>query len=689
MDTYRTSQVYNTQNQSNLSNEVVRSNLESVIEYQKSQMSLMKVIKMLALLLTAIVVIVLTIFLLRPSVRIDNCPNDLSQYSFTEKIRYRILGITPDCTSSNANQNNQYKRENGDSIWDIVKPSGDSKEDKQMREKLKNQKFTVQGYLPVIPEYEQIRKNRDQYNLSNELNQSCFDGGNQLDCQTYKSVKATLNNIFQVQLDQNSTADDFDGVRKDLEGQTDLYNETNKLMDRKFLFDVQYTVNDLVNSQKNYVKKKARLNNVQSVFFEKMKQLEGISSELTATKQRIDDEKAKNSTFDSRLSDAEQTIQRLVNDINERKNQLTKKQKDQIDHLERLNSAVHSLELELKDKDKVMSEIKMHQGKIVKNQAIIDDSINTLKKLNDELQNLLNRQQDNALKNTEFNKRQAFLEHQKKMHSISLNVLLKNKEIKEYLDGLIDQKKDIKDLDNLMSFKIENETRLLEQVNEYNKASDEFDQLEGEVVVDVSKDHSKEIQSKIDKDKEELAKITTKYTELKDTLNKYQTSELEIKNLRVKIAKVDNKLEDLEKEKKAYFKQDYNIQDKIDSLRNRIKAIEDQIQALRNDIASSTDFIQTKTAWLEEKQQQLATASEERNKYKAQYDRENAEINRIFENLNNQLNEARKNRQSLIDEKNAFEATIRRMESEMKEKADDCVNLKLYLQEMEKLMPVS
>ena len=689
MDTYRTSQVYNTQNQSHLSNEVVQSNLESVIQYQNSQMSMMKVINMLIILLSAIVIIVLGIFTLRPSVRTDNCPTDLSQYSFTEKIRYRMLGITPECISSNPNQNNQNKGENDDPIWNMVKPSGDSKEDRQLGEKLKNQKFTVQGYLPVIPEYEQIRKNRDQYNLSNELNQSCFDGGNQLECQTYKSVKATLNNIFQVQLDQNSTADDFDGVKKELEGQTDLYNETNKLMDRKFIFDVQYTANDLVNSQKNYVKKKARLNNVQAVFFEKMKQLEGISSELTTAKQRIDEEKTKNSTFDSRLSDAELNIKKLVDEINERKNQLTKKEQDQIEHLERLNSAVGSLEAELADKDKIMSEIKMHQGKIVKNQAIIDDNKNTLKKLNDDLTELLNRQQSNTVKNTEFNKKQGALEHQKKLHTISLDVLLKNKEIKEYLDGLIDQEKDINDLNSLMGVKIEKETSLLEQVNEYNKASDEFDKLEGEVVVDESRDHSKEIQSKIDKDKEELAKITEKYTELKDTLSKYQTSEIEINNLRVKIADVDKKLEDLEKEKKAYFKQDYNIQDRIDSLRNKIKGIEDQIEALRNDIAFSTEFIQTKTTWLEDKQQQLAKAFEERNTYKAQYDRENAEINKVFEDLNKQLNEARKNKQNLIDEKNAFVATIRRMESEMKEKADDCVNLKLYLQEMEKLMPVS
>ena len=689
MDRFRTSEVYNTHNQTNLSADVVRSNLESVIEYQKSQMSLMSVIKMLVVLLTAVIVIVLTIFLLRPSLRVTGCPIERDQYTLTERIRYSWFGIEPVCVGDVAAQGEPASQASRDSIWDKLMPSGLSKEDKERMDRLKNQKFSVKGYLPSIPDYEQIKRNKAQYDLSNELNQSCFEGGNQLDNPSFKSVKTYLTSIFGVQLDQNSNDNDFKGVKQQLDSQADRYGDATQLMDKEFIFNVQYSVNDLVNSHKNYLRKKSQLNSVQALFFEKMRLLEGMSADLATAKSNIDLEKEKNGNFQARLDDADGTITSLNNKINEKKDSLTKKQKDQIEHLEKLGNSIFELEEELKVKPTTLAEIKLKESQVLKNQVAIEHKNKTLDQLRKDLQELLNRKESNAVKQNEFDAKQRELEKKRRIHQMKLDILLESSQIKEFLEGLMNKERNINDLNAIVDTKISKESQLLEEVKDYNEAKEKFDQLEGETVVDEETDASAQIESLIKKDRDDLELIKSKYEDLKKVVDEYQDTKLEINNLKVKIQDLTTALDDLEKEKKNYFKGDYNIQDRIDSLTNKIKTIEDEVERLRQQIVDNTEFCRSKRSWFEDKERQLTDLKEERSRYKKQYDKENAEINKIFEDLTNQLNEARKNRQAIIDEKKTFEITIRRMEDEMKQKVDDCVTLKLYLQEMEKLMPVS
>lgn len=606
MDRYRLSEIYQSElNRSNLSDGEVKSNLQSVIEYQKSQMSVMKIIKYLSLLLTIIVVILVFTLLLGQSSSIRDCPVEESQFTYLESFKYNVFGVVPDCNGTELAHQHIEKRKASDSIWDIIKPSSSNKQVDEFQRKLKEQSFSVQGFLPSLPEYEYIRKNRNKFELSNELNSSCFDGGNQLDCDHYRSVSSAFESIFEVSLNQNSSRDDFVDVKKKLVDQSERYKDAERLLDNEFLDEVRLNVNDLSHSYRNYLNKKGRLNEFQEKFYVLMKKLEGISDELGLAKREVDEEKLKGADLDSKIAEANRLLEYYTGQINEKKNTLSAKEKERFEALKVLDEQINDLKKLLSSKPKIEAEISQKTNSITRNEALILQKEERVRKVREELAILRSKKADNEVKEGEFTFRRNQFEKTKLIHTIKLKAALKNREIKLFLDGLVDESKDINSLEHLMGNKINDQKELLEQIERYKEESKKMDSKPGTIIEDQETGNSEEIRSYISKDQEDLENIKSKYEELIKVVGEYKDSEIEINNRKTKILDIDRELKDLEKERKNYFKDDYNIQDKIDRLEREINNLENDIANLRRINSDNNEFIQTKTAFIRENEQKL------------------------------------------------------------------------------------
>ena len=269
------------------------------------------------------------------------------------------------------------------------------------------------------------------------------------------------------------------------------------------------------------------------------------------------------------------------------------KEQKELAELRQMGDRIEEVKSFIANANRIRADIRQRQDNVAKNKNIVadvDEKINGLEKEIDEVQSQ-HKDKTGIYKN--LHDANEIYENRKRIHAIKLEVLLRNKEIKEFLDKLINSNTNIDNLSDLMDSKITNEEKLMLLMNQYNEESANMDVTEGKTIVDIESVTSDFMKDKIERDRENFKRIMEKYLGLKKVVDEYEDPDLEISNLKIKIAEIDNKKHlntieqnrakgDIDKLDKILSK----LQDQLNTLkdkRNQIQTAVDQDEAYIND----------------------------------------------------------------------------------------------------------
>lgn len=611
MDTYRVSDANLSMiNRSYVSQGRVRSNIESVIDYQNSQTKLFKLtLILLVIMVGACLLLIGHVFFNRGVSRVQEV--DTTSWSTYDKIKYTFFNIVPSKnrpTSDNQVKDPAQKSESGffdhlKDLWPLDKGCGHLQ---KFEQKLKAQRFSVQRHIENLPNYDHVKNNRSQYEISAELSQSCLADNLEATKLTFDGIMGSFDRIVGIgHLDLNSTPDDFTTLTTQIHDDENRYKEAERLLDNEFIYGVKANVNDLVNSHKNLQEKKVLLNGYRFNLFNHMKQLENTINEIKVAKQASDDQKAQEINLNNRLGEAGALVHKYEELIKQKEASMGKKEQNELAELRQMDDRIDEIKTYIVNAERIRTECHQKRDRISKNQNNISDIESRSSHIQSEIDKLQHQRKDkdNAFKN--LADANELYENRKTIHAIKLEVLLRNKEIKEFLEKLINSKTNMDNLTNLMDSKISNEEKLILLMNEYNEDSAKIDAMEGRTVVDQETVTSDSLKGKIEKDREDFKRIMEKYIGLKKVVDEYEDPDLEIHNLKVKI-------QDISERKDKNLDEQKRLKNEIDKLDKQINSLEDQLRNLndkRNSIQISIDqddnYIKEKESSLDDAERKL------------------------------------------------------------------------------------
>jgi len=576
-----------------------RSTLESTIEYQNSQVSLSKIMKYLFLTLFAALILLVTYTFM------DNSPAkieriDKSGWTMYDRFKYSAFDITPTKTEKKIEKEVKTHRVSNDTrffdglkdLWSMDKSCNHLKE---LEQKLKSQKYSVQSHIDHFPSLDEIRNNRDKYELTGDLSTSCLDGEFDWNNSNILQVVSGFDKVINSgNLSLQSTQEDFNNVNEQLIKEGERYSEAERLLDNDFVYSVKGDVNDLINSQKNLQEKKVRLNSYRYALFNYMKQLESVVDEIKKIKSEHDSEKNNENDLNSKLAEAESIVNKYEKMMKEKEGSMGDRQQKELAEIRQLNDRIEEVRASIANQDKIKNECRLRRDRITKNKNHLTDAETAMNNFESQLNQLQTQKRDknNSMKNLQDNN--EILQSRKNIHTIKLEVLLRNKEIKAFLDKLLNSQTNIDNLTNLVNSKISNEEKLMMLMSKYNEESKKMDELEGKTIVDIETVTSDQVKSKIEKDKEDFRQIMEKYLGLKKVVDEYEDPDLEIRNLKVKIDEIDKKRNTNTNEQNKLKSEIDRLDKQIDEIDNRIKSFRDKNSSIKSSIDQDEVFIKEK-----------------------------------------------------------------------------------------------
>mgnify|MGYP003441170836 FL=1 len=301
MDKHRVSNISNLYlNHSTISQDSVKSNLESRIEMERSQVNLIEVLKIMVVVVSIFFVIFTFKFLLDKKTVTDQCRTQDNFGNYIKRLRYQIFGgINPDTCKNTVDIREEVtttgkinvitekntcfeevKEDKSDSntidnsIWNYIQiPFFGYDEYKKHYSNLKNQKFSVSSQNITQPkiEYTSIDSNLiyTQPEFKDFKTNDSFDN-------SVSELSQMINNVGK--LEENTQSGDLE-----------------TLLSKDNIFELQLKANDLANSTKNLISKKKELEKIKSAIQLKKEDLDKCPSllssfytELESSRDKID-----------------------------------------------------------------------------------------------------------------------------------------------------------------------------------------------------------------------------------------------------------------------------------------------------------------------------------------------------------------------------------------------------------------
>ena len=611
METYRASEMYNSAiNRSYASQGNVKSNIESVIEYQNSQTLLFKVTLYLSIILVAACLLLIGHMLFSRGYKRLDGELDKSAWSSMDRVKYTLFnqlphqknGINEDIEKAQAMKTEPGFLEGFKDIWPSSKGCAHIKE---LEQKLSKQRFSVQKYIDNLPDYNEIKNNREKFELSNELNQSCLEGDIETTRSMFDKLSARMDQMIGgSHLDLKSTQEDFTAVNAQLHD-NGRYKDAERLLDNDFIYSVKGDVSNLVNSHKNLQEKKILLNGYRFNLFNQVRKLESVIKDIKSLKADFDSEKTREVELQNKLKEAEQVVHKVDKLMEDKEATMSNEQQKGLAELRDVSDKIEEIKMSIANVDKIREEIRQRNDRISKNQNMLDETDSKIADLEKHVDSL---NAERKVKSTNFKNLHDMNEiynSRKNIHNIKLEVLLRNKDIKSFLDKLINGQTNIESLSELMNSKISDEEKLMVLMNQYNEESEKMDETEGKTIVDRDSVTSEELKSRIEKDRENFKQIMEKYLGLKKVVDEYEDPDLEIRNLKVKINEIEEKKQsNLDKQNK--LKEEMNQLDKnIKNNTENIQDLKEKRKKIQDSIDQDKKFIKEKEDMLEDAERKL------------------------------------------------------------------------------------
>lgn len=618
MDIYRTSDIHQSSiNRSFVSQSRMRSTLESTIEYQNSQVSLFKIMKYLFLILfIASGLLVMCMFLDRSDP--NATPIDKKGWSSYDNIKYSLFDIVPRKEAEKTAEVEiveESKSEPGflDNLKDIWFTDKTCNQLKELEDKLKAQRFSVQRHVDSLPSLEDIKTNRGKYELSNELNRSCLEGELDFASPMFTTLISNFDQLIGVgHLNLSSSQDDFTALSNQLERDEGRYKDAELLLDNDFIYGVKSNVNNLLQSHKNIQKKKIMLNGYRHNLFMHMKQLESIINDIKKAKGDSEREKDREIVVLNKLGEAEALVNKLDKQVKEREASMGDGHQKQLAELRQVSDRIDEIKASIVNSDRIRADCRTRKDRIAKSESAIAASEAKITDLEAEAGKLQANRKDriNSIKSLQDNN--EIYENRKKIHSIKLEVLLRNKEIKAFLDKIINSHTNIDNLADLMNNKITDEEKLMLLMNTYNEESAKIDASEGETLIDTETVTSDQVKIKIEKDRNDFKQIMEKFLGLKKVVEEYEDPDLEINNLKIKIQDIDGTIRRNSQDQSNIKKDVERLDRQIAELDNNLRNLKDKNSGLKASIEQDEQYINDKENHLNNAEKELKDLNDQK-----------------------------------------------------------------------------
>lgn len=655
MERYRTS-LHSTSpiNRSNLSEGYVKSNLESRIDYETSQVSLIAVIKALLVAAALAGLLLGTAWVLQgPASVADECGARAPGLAgYVNRLRYRFLGgENPDkcehtvrktqdvvgdgktvqtitSTTTCTTDLDRPVAAEAKSFWSYLRlPFFGCDEYKQHKAALNDQHFSVTGRLPAAPRLEDVATTAYQRTTTKTT--------------TGTGSTTTVHESHTVSSDQiDQIAHKFDQLIPNaglgIEGQTAYISRTEEnqiqgikpLLDDKNIFDLQLKVNDLVHSYQNLKKKRAALNDFRKSFFGNSKSPTECTTEVQELNRKIDIEREKLSYSRSNHGNLEAALK----DVQDRLADFIKRQRSDEqeplriqakleEDIQELNRAIASagkshaeIEIRRRDRTNKLSEIDRIQKLI--------DAANQEIKAHDFDKNLRRNEIE------ELYKKLKLSEGKRSLWEVKLEFALRNKHIKEFLMTLVNTKegKD-KDLQALFVDKISSERELKVVLREFINQSRSS---KNEMPIS-----DEQIDSIIKQDEKDFEDITRLYKELVKIISEYKDIDIDIVTMRRQIESVAANIAEYQTQIDAAKHRLNDLDALIAERQAAIRAREHDIGVIRDRITQDDSFIDRHVIDIPDLERRLTTKQQElfllNEQYKKSFDRHSAERQRLLD----------------------------------------------------------
>lgn len=606
-------------NYSRVSNSMnVKSNLESRIEYENSQLALIKLLKILSVVGLVVFLAIGLKIVLDARTRTDECGRKSSLQQYLARLRYRTFGgVNPDSCEKKVDRTEQEADDGkfetitetttckkvekpedseGKSFWSFLNFGSQGCEDYKAHEAaLKNQKFSVKDRLDSPPSL------GDSVKIDAQETHTEIDKFTEITEATAREIKSKFDSIigdFAIRYEEKIAAQISAPV--EYEDDSKAIQKSKTLLEKPVVFDLQLKINDLVHSVRNLARKKKLVFDFQNHFFNVTKTPNTCANEITELQKKIvlDNEKLSHSKAISVEweNDLKRLQEAIHNTLNESKNKgpLSKIQelKDEIEILMKRKGDALKTQAEI---EKKQAQIRAYEAEITTLNALISDLMKALNDIDDQIAILQNDK-------TKFENDIKMNQSRKILLEMKLEFAVRNKHIKEYLLSLIDTSEGkSNDLYTLFADKIASEKELKNILKGLIIQS-----RSGQNEVSISEE---QIDSIIKQDEKDFEDISRLYNELVRIINEYKDIDFDIKAMQTKIIdigkgtdaakteinRIVQRIRDLENQKTHKNSEIHQKRDKIKDIEDKIRKASDYIQNNRININDIDVQISLKT----------------------------------------------------------------------------------------------
>jgi chromosome segregation ATPase len=647
--------------------EEILSNTQSRIIYEQKQNSIVGIIKFLILFI--VIIILLLFFRSFMAIKEDDSQIKKSFQKLTEVIEEKVKG-----------KNNG---EDDSAGWSWF-PSFCENKWSKFEEELKKQRFSVQKFLPVLPDHEEIKNNPKKYNFDEYQAKMKRE---QFELLEKDPVTMSMNKLLNSgEVNKRSDPELLKKAQDDLWAQNDLFKNQEKLLDDESIFRLKNITQDLTNSQKNLVDKKLRLNKFRNNYFQLMNKLEECNAKNEEFTDDLDKKNSEKDKITGLLKNTDRELESIDQKIKINEANLTDEEKERRRKIKELTDKIVDIKSKLKNEVNIQKDIEKKKSDIEIFLKRIEELKNQIEGENVNLGDYEKQIKDFENDNYVIEKKIQILQKKKRIHEMKLELTLRDDTVKEYLKTLLNGDQKIEDLNDIFKVKIDEEKKLLESLEDFEKIKQT---MKGDVIVDHGDtfEEKSNIEIIMKKDEEDLQQITSKYMELKKVLDKYKSGDLEIKMIRKTIKDLDEeiKLEDIKKGKNNRSLDE--LKNKLLRLRGNIDRNLKEVSALEYKIKEYRQFVFENSEMLKNLRGDLLNYEEQLALIMNEIKEKQSERDSLAENLSKERKGIYERKKDLEQSLNNLEKEIKKVNFDMKSHLDTCVSLRVFYDESVKKLP--
>lgn len=614
MDRYRTSiQSHSPVNRSHMTEGHVKSNLESRIEYENSQVSLISLLKVLAIITTLVLLLMATKFVLDERTRGDNCGKKSSFRQYLSRLRFRLFGgVNPDSCERRVEKaedeveggkievvtkTTTCRKEDasdGESagLWGYLTSPFFSCEDYRAHERaLKNQKPSVREGLAAPPKVTEVH--RAEVSVTKPADLADIGATTEANVREIKSQFDALLASFP------PTAASASATPAESSADARPIQKSKKLLEKPTVFDLQLKVNDLVHSFQNLQKKKTALSKFHDTFFNSTtfspancaKNITEITQQIELQKEKLAYSANIRETWQKDLHRLEETIKTKLAD---------NKASGPLGQLHSLSLEIEALQKRRAGADKTLGELRRREELRGGYERDVDETNRAVALAGAGLSDLDAQLAKLRLEHEDILRQQKINDSKQSLYKFKLEMASRNKHIKEFLMKLIDTREGrAKDIEAMFRDKIASEKDVQTMIKAFINQSREA-RSEPRIT-------DAEIDEIIQQDEKDVRDITKLYNELVKIINEYKDIDFDIELTSRNIANLETARKELERKLREV---NARILELEGGRRTRVAALDAdraKIMDLRDKIAKISDYLAANRVDLEPIDRELET----------------------------------------------------------------------------------